>query len=380
MNICFISNGLGLGGVEHMVTFLGNQMSKRKNNIYYYLLTRVPIYWNIYDGNHIFYRSDSKISKKHLFITRINKIFDLIKNRGIFSAIKYQEDIIEDVVKLIKYSQIDILFVTSAQQIALIPSLKEKCPTVKIVAWIHQSSNSIEKLSRCFYPEFIEGLREANCIVCLTLSAKQYFSKINKHTLVIHNPILINSEGVSNLDNQNISFVSRIDFSQDQKGLYLLRNIARQLPSYVNINIAGGGTKKNEKKFKRIIKSKKISNKIFWNGVKKGNSLKDFYLQSSLFISTSRTESFGLSTLEAMSFGIPVISFKTEGACEILDNGIYGILIDNYDTIKFAQCIIKLLNNKNELLKYQQLSLKRSELFTQKKIIGKWVDLLGNIK
>lgn len=81
-----------------------------------------------------------------------------------------------------------------------------------------------------------------------------------------------------------------------------------------------------------------------------------------------------------MSFGIPVISFKTEGACEILDNGIYGILIDNYDTIKFAQCIIKLLNNKNELLKYQQLSLKRSELFTQKKIIRKWVDLLGNIK
>lgn len=62
MNICFVSNGLGLGGVEHMVTFLGNQMSKRKNNIYYYLLTGVPIYWNIYDGNHIFYRS-KKLSK-----------------------------------------------------------------------------------------------------------------------------------------------------------------------------------------------------------------------------------------------------------------------------------------------------------------------------
>lgn len=379
MNICFVSNGLGLGGVEHMVAFLGNQMSKRKNNIYYYLLTKAPIYWSIYDDNHIFYRSNNKTSKKYLFITKAKKAFDLIKSMGTFSAVNYQKDIIEDVVKLIKHSQIDILFVTSAQQIALIPSLREKCPTVKIVAWIHQSSNSIERLSHCFYPEFIEGLKGANCIVCLTLNAKKYFSKINRHTIIIHNPVLINGKGVSKLDNKNISFVSRIDFNQDQKGLYLLRSIARQLPSYVNINIAGGGTREDEKKFKRIIKSRKISKKIFWNGAKKENSLKSFYLKSSLFISTSRTESFGLSILEAMSFGLPVISFKTEGAREILDNGTYGVLIDNYDTKEFAQCIIKLLDNKNEMFKYQQLSLKRSSSFSQEKIIGNWNDLLKDL-
>lgn len=53
--------------------------------------------------------------------------------------------------------------------------------------------------------------------------------------------------------------------------------------------------------------------------------------QSSIYVMTSLTESFGLVLIEAQSYGLPCIAYDcAQGAKEIIEDGVNGILIRDY--------------------------------------------------
>jgi glycosyltransferase involved in cell wall biosynthesis len=56
----------------------------------------------------------------------------------------------------------------------------------------------------------------------------------------------------------------------------------------------------------------------------------------------SRNESFGVSALEATSYGVPVIASGIGGLPEIIANGVNGILVPPDDTTAFKEAILKL--------------------------------------
>ena len=59
------------------------------------------------------------------------------------------------------------------------------------------------------------------------------------------------------------------------------------------------------------------------------DNLKNFYLNSKVFILPSYFEGFGNVLIEALSYSLPCISVKNDGPKEILNNGKYGLLIKN---------------------------------------------------
>jgi glycosyltransferase involved in cell wall biosynthesis len=67
-----------------------------------------------------------------------------------------------------------------------------------------------------------------------------------------------------------------------------------------------------------------------------------------VFISPSRAEPFGLSIVEAMAAGIPVIATASEGAREIIEDGATGRLVPIDDSNALAQAIQDFLDNANE--------------------------------
>ncbi|MGH2211235.1 glycosyltransferase, partial [Enterococcus faecalis] len=79
---------------------------------------------------------------------------------------------------------------------------------------------------------------------------------------------------------------------------------------------------------------------------------------SSIFLSTSRVEALPLVLIEAMSCGLPIVSFDHSGANEILREGKYGVLGSNLDSKKMVEELEKLMSDKVLREKYQQLSLK----------------------
>ncbi len=60
---------------------------------------------------------------------------------------------------------------------------------------------------------------------------------------------------------------------------------------------------------------------------------------------TSKTEASSISTLEAMSSGLPVIVTRVGGMPSLVLNGINGFLVEPDEPKIFAEKVIELINN-----------------------------------
>jgi len=73
-----------------------------------------------------------------------------------------------------------------------------------------------------------------------------------------------------------------------------------------------------------------------------------------LFVSASRYDAFGLSTIEAMAAGVPVISTASAGAREIIEAGSTGRVVAISDVEGLAAAILELLNDPSERTRLAQ--------------------------
>jgi L-malate glycosyltransferase len=67
-----------------------------------------------------------------------------------------------------------------------------------------------------------------------------------------------------------------------------------------------------------------------------------------LFVSAARSEPFGLSIVEAMAAGLPVVAAASEGALEIIEDGVSGKLVPIGDPESLAQAMNDLLDDPLE--------------------------------
>src|SRR5207244_3164657 len=67
-----------------------------------------------------------------------------------------------------------------------------------------------------------------------------------------------------------------------------------------------------------------------------------------LFVSPARSEPFGLSIVEAMAAGVPVVATASEGAREIIEDEQNGRLVPIGDTEAMANSIMDLLNDPTQ--------------------------------
>jgi len=145
----------------------------------------------------------------------------------------------------------------------------------------------------------------------------------------------------------------------------------------------------NHFKFELVLNAKKTRiDKYFSDVVIPGNitlhpesdNIIEFYKHADLVLNLSRTdqwiETFGLTILEAMSFGIPVIAPPVGGPTELVDDGVTGYLIDSYDIDKLAAKVNELASNPSLCHKISEAAKAKARKFTIDKFEKKIIEVL----
>lgn len=82
-----------------------------------------------------------------------------------------------------------------------------------------------------------------------------------------------------------------------------------------------------------------------FTGLVSGDELCAAYACADVFASASDSETFGLTFIEAMSFGVPTVGVDKLGPREIIRNGINGFLVKPGDSAAMAKRIDMLLSD-----------------------------------
>lgn len=106
------------------------------------------------------------------------------------------------------------------------------------------------------------------------------------------------------------------------------------------------------------------------------SDIEKVYKGASVFLMASRFEGFGMALLEAMSFGLPVISFDCPiGPGNLIENNVDGILIPDNDTESYARQLNFLIQNKEFQNQLGGNAVKKASNFSKDKIMLLWEEL-----
>lgn len=101
-----------------------------------------------------------------------------------------------------------------------------------------------------------------------------------------------------------------------------------------------------------------------------------WHAAGSIAIQASAHEAFGLSIVEALAHGTPVIASATDGPSEILDDGRYGVLTAPGDADALARAIADLLEDDGRRSRLAAAGPGRAEVFTPQAAAQRWSDVL----
>lgn len=100
---------------------------------------------------------------------------------------------------------------------------------------------------------------------------------------------------------------------------------------------------------------------------------------ANLFVCSSRHESFSLVVAESLILSTPVISTYCTGPTELLDNGEYGMLVENSEDGLYYG-LSELLKSNDKLESYKRKACKRKKFFDIESTIKRWETILDSNK
>ncbi|HLN77405.1 MAG TPA: glycosyltransferase family 4 protein [Nocardioidaceae bacterium] len=153
--------------------------------------------------------------------------------------------------------------------------------------------------------------------------------------------------------------------------------VAEQHPDW-ELRIFGNGPLQEE--LQKQIDDLGLEGKVRLMGY--STALREEMAKSSLFAMTSHKEAYGMVLVEAMSCGVPVVSFDSpNGPASIINEGVDGFLVRNGDIGGLAERISRVIEMGASGRKaLGDAGLRNAAGRTQPVVTGRWVSLLEELQ
>lgn len=285
---------------------------------------------------------------------------------------------------LLKTEKPDITISLFPCESSFIPEIKDGS---KKVLELHFSKNFRVQYGRKGIFGFIDRMRlrqderlvrKFDSFVVLTHEDAENWGKLSNLS-VIPNAVSQIPQEISPLDSKRVIAVGRLDF---QKGFDRLIDAWRilldnhpELADWV-LDIFGQG-EWLEYLTKRI-RERELQANIRINHP--STQITSEYLSSSILAMTSNYEGFGMVLVEAMSCGIPCVSFDCPcGPSEIITNNKDGILVSNGDVAAFAEALASLMLDDEKRKRMGEAARESVARFSESSVMQQWERLFSRL-
>jgi D-inositol-3-phosphate glycosyltransferase len=123
----------------------------------------------------------------------------------------------------------------------------------------------------------------------------------------------------------------------------------------------------------KIAEEENVKDSVVFVGRKSRPLLKLYYNAADLFVTTPWYEPFGITPLEAMACGTPVVGSNVGGIKFTVKDGITGFLVPPKNPVKLAEKMANILNNNHLLGSFKLHASKHAQQFI-------WSHIVKNIK
>lgn len=135
----------------------------------------------------------------------------------------------------------------------------------------------------------------------------------------------------------------------------------QSLISQIRVDIYGDGEQKEE--LEELIQRLSLEEKIFLKGKIPNNQVPEVLSRFDIFCATSVMESFGVSVVEAMAMGVPVVATDVDGFKEVVEDGETGIIVERGNIQKIAEALERLICDRELRSEMGNRGRKRVENF-----------------
>lgn len=213
-------------------------------------------------------------------------------------------------------------------------------------------------------------------IVTLTQEDKVLNWKKTEKVTVIPNTLTLRNNKVSELKRKKVIAVGRLTVQKNFSSLIrAFQGVTASHPDWV-LEIYGNGSEYES--LRKLI----IDLRLYNNVSLCGNTMQvqEKMCDSSIFVLSSIFEGFGLVITEAMSCGLPVVSYDCPcGPKDIITDGVDGFLVSAGDEQMLAEKICYLIENPDIRVQMGAAAIKKSEKYRPEIIIPMWMKLFERL-
>ena len=230
-----------------------------------------------------------------------------------------------------------------------------KCMQCRVV--VHYHNKGVAKRQNNWfddklYKAFFSRLK-------VILLAESLFSDVKKY--VNRNDVFICPNGIpetleveAHAERHNavrrLLFLSNL---HEEKGVLVLLDALKILKdrnySFVCDFVGGESVEINAARFDNEVKLRGLMSQVVYHGKKYGKDKAAFFDQANIFVFPTFycNEAFPLVNLEAMEYKLPIVTTDEGGIPDVVKNGENGLIAKKKDAVSLADCVEKLLEDKD---------------------------------